>query len=90
VIIGATGSIQGEVRCQNAVIEGKFDGILKVTDLLHVKETAKIQGTITTGKIIVQSGAVFNVNCQMGNAQQPNGAIKHSKELKEIVETAAV
>ncbi|MEM1120439.1 MAG: polymer-forming cytoskeletal protein, partial [Bacteroidota bacterium] len=30
VIIGATGAVEGEVKCVNAVIEGKFDGNLVV------------------------------------------------------------
>jgi len=65
VIIGPTGQIEGEVKCQNAVIEGKFDGVLQVSELLNVRETAQITGDVTTGKLIVQSGAVFNVTCSM-------------------------
>lgn len=66
VIIGTTGDIEGEVQCVNAVVEGKFNGLLLVAELLHVKETAKIEGDINTAKLIVQSGAVFEVNCKMG------------------------
>ena len=32
--------IDGEVKCQNAVIEGKFYGKLRVSELLSVKESA--------------------------------------------------
>ena len=48
VIIGPTGQISGEITCENAVIEGKFEGILVVGDVLHVKETAKIEGDVST------------------------------------------
>jgi len=66
LILGPKGTIKGEVVCDNAVIEGKIDGMLKVKDHLHVKETAKITGEISTKKLTVQSGAVFNVKCDMG------------------------
>ena len=65
VIIGPAGMIDGEVKCQNAVIEGKFFGILKVTDLLSVKETAEVIGDVTTAKLSVTPGAIFDVTCKM-------------------------
>jgi cytoskeletal protein CcmA (bactofilin family) len=74
VIIGPTGAVEGEIKCQNAVIEGRFKGILVVTELLNVRETAEIDGEITTNKLLVQSGAKFNVACHMD--QSGNGAAK--------------
>ena len=85
VIIGPTGMIDGEVNCANAVIEGKFKGKLVVKELLHIKESANIEGAIHTGKIIVQSGAVFNVTCQMGSGSFP----KSSNQAKEIAKETA-
>jgi len=67
VIIGPTGTIIGDVQCENAVIEGRFDGILTVGEVLHIKETARIEGDISTQKLIVQPGSIFNVKCKMGN-----------------------
>ncbi len=66
VIIGPEGSVDGEITCENAVIEGKFSGKLKVKDLLNVKENANIQGDVQTDKLLVQPGAVYNVTCSMG------------------------
>lgn len=66
VIIGPTGKINGDVNCQNAVFEGQFEGVLKVEEMLIVKEKAIITGDITTNKLVVQAGAIFNVSCTMG------------------------
>lgn len=66
LILGPKGKIQGEIHCENAVIEGKIEGLIKVKDHLHVKESARITGEISTQKLTVQSGAVFNVKCDMG------------------------
>jgi cytoskeletal protein CcmA (bactofilin family) len=65
VIIGPSGFVDGEINCQNAMIEGKFNGILRVVELLNVKETADITGDVTTGKLTISAGAVFNVTCKM-------------------------
>lgn len=77
VIIGPTGAVDGEIRCQNAVIEGSFKGVLYVTELLNVRETAEVNGEITTNKLIVQSGARFNVACKMEVGASSNGTVKH-------------
>ena len=77
VIIGPTGAVEGEIRCQNAVVEGRFKGTLYVTELLNVRETAEVEGDITTHKLIVQSGAKFNVACKMEIGTSANGTVKH-------------
>ena len=66
LILGPKGNVKGDISCTNAVIEGTIDGTIRVKDHLHVKETAKINGEISTSKLTVQSGAVFNVKCDMG------------------------
>lgn len=66
VIIGPTGAVEGDVQCENAVIEGRFEGNLKVNQLLTVKDSAEVHGDVNTNKLLVQSGATFNVTCRMG------------------------
>ena len=74
VIIGPSGVIEGDVKCENAVIEGKFEGNLRVNQLLTVKETAEVHGDVNTNKLLVQSGATFNVTCAMGANRAKVGA----------------
>ena len=79
VIIGTTGKLVGEIRCENAIIEGDFQGKLFVSDVLTVRETAILNGDITTGKLTVQSGAIFNVVCKMGGAKALTGNTENRK-----------
>lgn len=69
VIIGPKGNIEGEIKAQNAVIEGKFKGTLHIDDLLLVKETAVVEGEINTDKLSVSPGAKFNVMSKMSSSQ---------------------
>lgn len=65
VVIGKTGVVNGTLTCKDADIEGKLEGVLKVTDLLSIKSTALIDGEVTTGKLSVEPGAAFNASCVM-------------------------
>jgi cytoskeletal protein CcmA (bactofilin family) len=70
IVIGPTGSIKGDVICQNADIEGTFDGILKVEEILNVKSKASISGEVSCGKLSVQPGADFSASCVMQPAHK--------------------
>ncbi|MDQ3016086.1 MAG: polymer-forming cytoskeletal protein [Bacteroidota bacterium] len=85
VIIGPTGYISGDVQCENAVIEGRFEGLIIVGDVLHVKETARVDGDVTTQKLVVQPGSIFNVKCKMGPPGNLNSK-KISSDEKEAVD----
>lgn len=65
IVVGKEGHISGTVECVNADIEGKFDGELHVKDLLSLKASAVLEGSVVTGKLSVEPGAVFNASCAM-------------------------
>jgi cytoskeletal protein CcmA (bactofilin family) len=89
VIIGPTGQVSGEIRCKNAVIEGKFVGLLEVQELLNIRENAHIEGDIFTGKLVVQSGAVFNVNCHMGANPKKSGQSGALKQQESSIKPSS-
>ena len=66
VVIGKDGYIHGKVECVNADIEGSFNGELLVTELLSLKASALIEGTVSVSKLAVEPGATFNAACTMG------------------------
>jgi cytoskeletal protein CcmA (bactofilin family) len=57
--------VQGDIKCVNIDIEGKFSGKLEASELLGVKSTAKIKGEVMVGKLSVEPGAVFEATCEM-------------------------
>ncbi len=92
VIIGPQGKVVGEIHCINAVIEGKFEGILTVKESLTLTSTANVKGDVKTNKWIVQSGAAFNGACKMGNATIPlsNGVKNTKTQNQKIAKRARV
>ena len=83
VIIGSSGVVEGTIKCQNAVIEGRFDGILSVKDLLNIRETAKVTGDVKYGNLVVQSGAVISGSYEVSN-DTANGSYSSIEDKKSI------
>ena len=77
VVIGKEGIIEGNIKCLNADIEGKFNGKIEASEILNLKSTAVIEGEVQISKLIVEAGANFNAKCSMKNVS----------EVKSIVDT---
>ena len=69
VVLGKTGSIKGILTCENADIEGKFEGNMEVSGTLSLRATAHIIGDVIVGKLAVEPGAIFNASCSMQGAK---------------------
>jgi cytoskeletal protein CcmA (bactofilin family) len=65
LVIGQTGTVEGNIEAQNADVSGTINGNVVVAELLFLKASARINGDIVTGKLVVESGAVFNGSCIM-------------------------
>src|SRR5512136_2354271 len=79
VVIGSTGRVKGEVECKNSEVSGVIDGKISVTQLLNLKASSKINGTIVSGKLSIEPGAMFTGNCSMKDGDNGGPAAK-SKE----------
>lgn len=80
VVIGATGRVKGEVECKNSEVSGLIDGKITVTQLLTLKASSKINGTIITAKLSIEPGAVFTGNCAMKEGENGGSASVRPKE----------
>ena len=89
VVIGVTGSIDGEINCQNADFSGEVKGTVKVTELLTLKETARFTGDITTGKLAIEPGAKFSGTCIMDNGGNRTPVSSHKPDEPRPKETRA-
>jgi cytoskeletal protein CcmA (bactofilin family) len=66
VVVGSTGTVEGDVNCQNMDVSGTVKGKLTVSELTFLKSSATIKGDILTGKLVVEVGATFSGSCNMG------------------------
>lgn len=79
LVIGPTGSVIGDISCNNADIEGKFKGNIQVVELLNIKSKASIQGDATVGKLAVEPGADFSASCTMKENLKPTSDGKQTE-----------
>lgn len=80
VVIGPTGTVEGDVHCQNADISGAVKGTTHVSDTCFLKTTARVNGDIVTGKFVVEVGANFTGNCNMGQVKEINYADRQKEQ----------
>ena len=91
VVLGKSSEIEGNMLAQNAEIAGKVKGTIEISEVLILKPSAEIHGDIITNKLIVESGASFVGNCNMGTAIKDikigdNGQFKASQPGKPAEE----
>lgn len=90
VVVGKAGTIKGSLRCENADIEGKIEGTIEVSETLTLRSSARIEGDIIIGKLVVEQGAILNASCVMIDPNNSPSAHKRSgaKVLEENLEKA--
>ena len=72
IVLGEKGVLDGNIKCANAEILGRVAGDLVVENLLSIKSSAIIDGSVVAGKLAIEPGAVFNATCQMKGAKISN------------------
>jgi cytoskeletal protein CcmA (bactofilin family) len=84
IVIGATGTVHGEVNCQNADISGTVEANIKVKELLSLKASCNVNGDIVTNKLAIEPGARFSGTCSMDNASKPkDNPVKADEPAKQ-------
>ncbi len=66
LVLGESGTIDGHVKCADAVIMGHVKGEVHVTNMLHLVSSAFIEGNIVAKKIVVDEGARCHGECKIG------------------------
>lgn len=77
IVVGETGTIEGEIECQNADLSGTIKAKVKVEQLLSLKASAKLSGDVVTSKISIEPGAKFSGSCNMDG-----GMSKHESHVQ--------
>ena len=63
ITIGESAVVTAQIRADSIVLCGKVKGEINATQRIEIRATAKITGDITTPKLIIQEGAIFEGRC---------------------------
>jgi len=83
LVLGKDGKVKGEVHCESAVISGKIEGKIFVKDIIKLESSAQIDGELTTSKLAIEPGAIFNGTCIM-TADSSNFKSQKSKTVEKL------
>ena len=66
IILGASGTVEGNIEGQQADITGKVIGNITIKELLQLRGACNVQGNISADKLQIEPTATFNGQCSMG------------------------
>ena len=66
IIIGTSGSVEGDISGNQADITGKVSGNVRAKELLQLRGECIVSGNLYAGKLQVEPSATFNGQCHMG------------------------
>jgi len=65
VVVGAKGSVQGDINARTIIIGGKIAGNLTASGHLTLEEGSQVVGDMCTPQLEIGNGAVFEGHCVM-------------------------
>jgi cytoskeletal protein CcmA (bactofilin family) len=84
LVIGNTGKVLGNIESEFATVAGHIKGNVVVKQVLELKPSARIDGDIIAGKVIIEAGAQFNGRCTMNsNSTSASTAAAASNRTEE-------
>jgi cytoskeletal protein CcmA (bactofilin family) len=86
--IGEGAEIRAKISAQSVVIRGRVEGNVTAKDRLELLAPGRLYGNISTTRLVVSEGVVFDGDCSMGMANKQSG-VGASQGLK-TEKTAAV
>lgn len=70
LIVGNNGQLDANVSVGVAQVNGTIQGDVTATEKIHLGRTACVVGNVTTPKLVIEEGAVFEGNCTMVKARE--------------------
>jgi cytoskeletal protein CcmA (bactofilin family) len=65
VTIGSEGRVKADVQARTVVVEGEVEGDLRAQEQIILRHTAKVEGSITAPRVVLEDGAVFRGGIEM-------------------------
>ena len=85
--IGSAAVITANITGENIVIAGKIDGDIIAVKMLTLMPTAVLNGNITTPKLNIVEGAIFQGKCKMfGENEKPGEDLLDIDEVAKYLE----
>ncbi len=71
--VGPGAHVNADIVAREAVISGEVNGDIRACDRIEVMKSASIVGDLSTGRIVIEEGAYFNGDVEIGSSQTQIG-----------------
>jgi cytoskeletal protein CcmA (bactofilin family) len=81
LVIGSAGKVAAEIVADNVFIAGEFTGHITAKDRLEITEKGNVNGDVTTARLVMAPGVIFDGRCNMHSSQillEPVGSLSLS------------
>jgi cytoskeletal protein CcmA (bactofilin family) len=75
LMIGESAVVTAQIKASSIIVAGKLSGEIIASERIEIRPSAKVSGNLTTPRLVVHDGAIFEGNCAM----QPEGVREHQK-----------
>lgn len=89
LIIESGGIVKAEVSVANAVVSGVMVGNLTATDSVEITESGRMLGDIQAPRVIINEGALFKGQVDMGDLNVPREASKPAQPRPAATTTSS-
>lgn len=85
LILGESSYLKGDIVARGVVVGGKIDGNIKASEIIEMKPKGQVMGEITTKKLAVAEGAVFNGHAAMLKKDTGESTLKPGSATKTVI-----
>jgi cytoskeletal protein CcmA (bactofilin family) len=76
LMIGESAVVTAQIKASSIIVAGRVSGEIIASERIEIRPSAKVSGNLTTPRLVVHDGAIFEGNCAM----QPEGVRKDRRE----------
>lgn len=73
--IGEGAEVRANIASALVIIQGRVEGDVTATEMIELVAPARLYGNITTPRLIIAEGVVFDGDCTMGVTTQQGGVV---------------
>ena len=73
LIVGESGQVDAEIDCAVVSIKGSVSGRVHAHQRIELLSGARVQATLISPRLVIEEGAMFQGQCDMGSAATAGG-----------------
>jgi cytoskeletal protein CcmA (bactofilin family) len=84
LIVGESGQVEAEIECAVVSIKGAVSGKVQARQRIELLSGARVQATLISPRLVIEEGAVFQGQCDMGSAASKASVVPMGPGLRPM------